>query len=531
MMQNFWRRRNVSEAMKREIEEYVSKYKKTEKVLKEKAILLENITDNMHDLVALTDTEGNFRFIGKSHKILGYDLNWLMGRNVMEFVHPDDFESIASAFSEALANDIDNEKVEYRYRCADNSYIWLETISKLIKDDEGNLKEILFSSRDISERKRTEEERLKIQKLESLGVLAGGIAHDFNNLLSIMMGNISMISSEEDYEKKEKLINDALLAIKRAANLSRKLLAFAKGGIPEKKVVSISKIIRESAEFSLGKGSLSKCRFIFAKDLRQARVDFGQVSQVIQNLVINANQAMLEGGIIKIKAENIEIRKNNKLNLDSGMFVHISVSDKGVGIPQKYIDKIFDPYFSTKEKEEGGSGLGLAVCHAIIKNHKGAIRADSKQGKGSTFHIYLPATDKVEEDEKNKKEALEIFQNLKILVMDDEEMIRNMLGNMLLNLGHQVVLSRHGQDAYEKYLKAFSEEKPFDAIILDLTVPGKMGGEEVLQKILKIDPSVYAIVSSGYFNTVPLGFRDALAKPYTVNQLKEALEKIIDPKK
>jgi len=252
-------------------------------------------------------------------------------------------------------------------------------------------------------------------------------------------------------------------------------------------------------------------------------MDSGQIGQVIQNLVINANQAMPEGGIIQIKAENIELQPDNSYALKSGIFVHISISDEGIGIPQKYLSKIFDPYFTTKQQIGGGSGLGLAVANAVINNHNGAITVESEQGKGATFHIFLPAARQGVTAKQEAKCVPEVHKNLKILVMDDEAMIRDLIRIMIEKLECRVEFAEHGLEALTKYSLALESKKPFDLVILDLTIPGGMGGAETLEKLHDIDPGVAAIISSGYSNIIPKGFKGVLVKPYSLEDLRNVI--------
>ena len=388
---------------------------------------------------------------------------------------------------------------------------------------------IIAIHRDLTERKRMEAALHNVQKLESLGVLAGGIAHDFNNLLTGIMGNLSIIAAEKESSERQRLVNEAIEATKRAAGLTRKLLAFAKGGIPERKMCSVSDVIRASAEFSLGHNSLCHCDMVFPPNLWRANIDPEQISQVIQNLIINAKQAMPGGGVIQIRTENIELPATNKDNLSAGPYILISVQDTGIGIPGKYLEKIFEPYFSTKNStgEEGGSGLGLAIAYSVMKNHKGNIKVTSKQGEGSTFYILLPAVkqDVVEEQIETEKNS-HLSSSLNVLVMDDEDMIRFLLKTMLEKLGHRVELAEQGEEALSKYRTALQSAEPFDLVILDLTIPGGMGGTETLKKLQEIREDVIAVISSGYSSSCPEGFHGVLPKPYPMNSLRTVIDSI-----
>ncbi|MGO9396072.1 MAG: PAS domain S-box protein, partial [Desulfobaccales bacterium] len=346
---------------------------------------------------------------------------------------------------------------------------------------------------DITDQKKAEAERLRFSKLESLGLLAGGIAHDFNNILTAILGNIGlvMLDSKVEPQVQDRLAH-AEQACLQAQALSRQLLTFAKGGAPIKKIVSIANLLKESAMLTLS-GSRSRYEVSIPDDLWPVEADAAQINQVIGNLLINADQAMPEGGIIKITAENISLKAKSNLPLENGKYIKLTIADQGIGISPKYLNQIFDPYFSTKQK---GSGLGLATGYSIIKNHSGHIQVESQLGVGATFHIYLPATDKgvPAADPETAKPAM---GHGKVLVMDDEEMVREVLGGMLSRLGYQADFACDGSQAIEKFVKAQEAQQGFDAVILDLTIPGGMGGKEAIQGLLKIDPQVKAIVSSG----------------------------------
>ncbi|MEW6571468.1 MAG: PAS domain-containing protein [Nitrospirota bacterium] len=379
---------------------------------------------------------------------------------------------------------------------------------------------------DISERKKMEDERLKFEKLESLGILAGGIAHDFNNILTAIVGNISFAKMSLDSQNEVyKALIMAEKASLRAKDLTQQLLAFSRGGEPIKKVVSVSELIKDSANF-VSSGSSVKCEFFLADDLLPVEVDEGQMNQVFNNLLINAIQSMPQGGVISISAENLS--DTDPLALHDGKYVKITIRDYGHGIPQEYLKKIFDPYFTTKQK---GSGLGLATAYYIIKRHHGHIRAESKLGAGSAFYVYLPASEK---HIVAGQEAVEILPAKgKILVMDDEEILREFTNRMLTRLGYEVEVASDGTEAIELFLRAKDSGKPFDVVLMDLTIPGGMGGKEAIKKLREIDLEVKAIVSSGYSNDPIManyreyGFKSVVTKPYTLEVLSKTLSDVL----
>ncbi|MDD5339130.1 MAG: PAS domain S-box protein [Dehalococcoidales bacterium] len=385
------------------------------------------------------------------------------------------------------------------------------------------------------EHDRLEQERLRAAKLESIGTLAGGIAHDFNNLLTGIMGNIGLVKSNTDPTKPDyEMLEEAEKAAMRASDLTQQLLTFARGGKPIKKSVQIADIIKESATFAL-RGSKAKLELKMPDDLWLIEADEGQISQVINNLVINADEAMPTGGTVEIYAENITLKSSANQILPGGNYVHIDIADSGIGMSKEHIERIFEPYFTTKQR---GSGLGLTSAYSIVKNHGGVILADSIPNKGSTFHVYLLATKKpVTKGGKKMSTKTAGQAGGKILVMDDEEIIRKMLKNMLSLAGYTIELSADGDEALKKYQQAKKDGDPFDAVIMDLTIPGGMGGKDAVQKLLEIDPNAIAIVSSGYA-TDPImadfkayGFKAVIAKPYSVRQLQETLRGLLSKRK
>jgi PAS domain S-box-containing protein len=386
-----------------------------------------------------------------------------------------------------------------------------------------------LAKRDITERQALREETLRAQKLESIGILAGGIAHDFNNILSGILGNINLARMWTNAQEKayQRLV-EAEKGVLRAKDLTTQLLTFAKGGSPVKKICDLKTLLRESATFAL-MGSNVGLQFSIPDDLRLVECDEGQISQVIQNVVINAGQAMPDGGQVEVGAENLAVTAEHGLPLSDGDYVKISVKDYGIGIPERYLSRVFDPYFTTKQK---GSGLGLATAYSIVKSHQGFMNVESEVSAGSTFFVYLPASDKSASDE-TAPQDITLRGSGRILVMDDEEQVRTVVGEMLQLMGYKVVLAEEGKAAVELYRSAMNAGKPFDAVIMDLTVPGGMGGREAMKELLAIDPDAKAIVSSGY-STDPVmarpeeyGFKGVVAKPFHAGDLHDVLRKVM----
>jgi len=382
--------------------------------------------------------------------------------------------------------------------------------------------------RDVTEEKEKERELIRMDKLESLGVLAGGIAHDFNNLLMGIMGNISLAKMSADDEIKE-MLSDAEKASKKASRLTEQLLTFSKGGEPIKEKTSIEDLVRESAEFVLH-GSNVKCSYNFPEVLWEIEADKGQMSQVINNIVLNADQSMPEGGNVLIEASNVVIGDDSTLPLSKGKYIEISIEDEGVGIPEEHLNKIFDPYFSTKLK---GHGLGMATVYSIIQKHEGHVKVESKLGEGTTFFIYLPAEER-DDGKKYEKEEIFLLKKPKILLMDDEEIVRKAIGRMLKNRGSEVVFAEDGEEAVQIFKEAKNSSQPFDAMILDLTIPGGMGGKETVKKIREMDSNVKIIVASGYSNDPVManyekyGFDGVIVKPFDNEELIRVLKSVIE---
>jgi signal transduction histidine kinase/CheY-like chemotaxis protein len=383
--------------------------------------------------------------------------------------------------------------------------------------------------RDIAERKRMEEESTRVERLESLGILAGGIAHDFNNILTPILTNISMAKAYGELAGEiDEMLTDVEKATLRAKGLTQQLLTFSRGGAPVKKRTSMPKLLRDTVRFAL-RGSNVRGEYSIGEDLWPCEIDEGQIGQVIHNMVINADQAMPEGGTIKISAENVMTDQKDSLQLQDGGYVKISITDQGIGIPEKHLPKIFDPFYTTKEK---GSGLGLSTSFAIVKRHDGTIRVESELGVGTTFYVYLSASES-ESGGVEKEREKPLQGKGRILVVDDDDGVRRSAGKVLKRLGYRVELAKDGAEGVEIYEKAIKGKRPFDAVIMDLTIPGGMGGKEGIRELKRVDPDAKVIVSSGYSgDAVMSGFREygfvgVVQKPYKIEDLSEVLATVI----
>ncbi len=389
---------------------------------------------------------------------------------------------------------------------------------------------VITSTNDITDRMKMEAEIARASKIESLGVFAGGIAHDFNNLLTAIIGNISLgkiYCAESD--ELTGVLDEAERASLRAKDLTRQLLTFSRGGAPIRKVVSLGDVIVESANFAL-RGSPIQVRFEIPSDLHHANVDEGQITQVFHNLVLNARQSMPGGGAVTIEAENMNIRAGEPTTMQPGKYVHISVRDEGTGIPEERIHNIFDPFYTTKEK---GSGLGLSISYSIVRRHEGHISAESKEGSGSVFHVYLPAS--AERAEKTgEKAATGAHGRGRVLVIDDEDFVLKVAREMLSSMGYTVETSLTGDRAIELYRRSMDEGERFDCVIIDLTIRGSMGGLEIMAKLKAEDPDVRAVVSSGYSNDPVMadfrehGFIGIVPKPYSYRDLEDIMKSAVN---
>jgi PAS domain S-box-containing protein len=383
---------------------------------------------------------------------------------------------------------------------------------------------------EMEQRKQAEEELFRGRKLESLGVLAGGIAHDFNNFLTIISGNIALAKMDlKPADSVCDILEQAAVACRRATSLASQLLTFGKGGAPVRRPAPIARVVKDAVDLA-GAGAQVTIDLAIVADLWSAEIDIGQISQALHNILLNAREAMPEGGIIAVRAENV-VFDADSLPLRSGKYVMISVRDHGCGIAADDLARIFDPYFTTKQS---GSGLGLATVHAIIAKHEGHITVLSTPDVGSTFSVYLPACVAAQPAVSAIGQQLQTGSG-RILVMDDEEALRKLLMQMLKRLGYEVECAREGAEAIELYQRAKDSGHTFDAVLLDLTIPGGMGGKEVAARLREVDDSAILIVSSGYSHTPIMsefrryGFDDVISKPWTPVQLSEVLRRYTRP--
>lgn len=485
------------------------------------------------DAVIVTDSRGVVTLFNQIAELnTGWTANEAVGRPVSEIVRiirEKTREScrnpVDAALDSGMAVSLGPENLLSR---KDGSEILIEDSAAAIRNHSNEIIGAVLVFRDITEKKRVEEELVKAQKLESVGLLAGGLAHDFNNLLTSILGNISLAKmliggGHHAYDRLEDAENASL----RATDLTTQLLTFSRGGAPIRKTVSIVDIVRESARFTLA-GSKVKVEFHLPEDTWHVHVDAGQIHQVLNNLLINAVQSMPNGGTITARATNTTLAATDVPMLSAGKYVMVSLQDTGTGIPSEHLSRIFDPYFTTKQR---GNGLGLSTVYSIAVKHDGHVAVESTLGVGTTFHLYLPASHQ-QADPLSPLVSEAAPGCGRILVMDDDELILDIAGNMLTSLGYEAVFAREGGEAIGIYQQALLSGTPFDMVIMDLTIPGGIGGKEAIQQLGTLDPAVKAIVSSGYSNDPIMaeyeshGFAGVIAKPYTIEGLSRVLRDV-----
>lgn len=510
----------------------ITDYKRVMENLHEKESTYRSLAENSNDVIMQYDRHHRHIYTNRAAgALIGISPEEFQGKTHEEMGFPADLcklwrESIDKVFESGNPDSFTFEAPSPQ----GTLYVDWRAFPALNQD--GKVETVISVARDITEYKRHEEEVERVQRLSSLGLLAGGIAHDFNNILTIIFGNISLgIGQLPDDHPVRSCLEDAEAGYLRATRLTSQLLTFAKGGDPIVKDISIRELVEEEIRFDLS-GSNVKLVITSAPDLWLAKVDRSQIIQVFSNLSFNAIQAMPKGGSLYISMENARITPEMSNGLAAGRYLRFTVRDEGMGIEKQNLGKIFDPYFSTKK---GGSGLGLATVYSVIHKHGGSIQVQSTMGEGTTFEFYLPASeqDVVEPEQKMTPVTAAKAPPGKILIMDDEDMIVDLALTVLEGAGHIVAHAADGKQALAAYREALDKREPFDLVIMDLTIPGGMGGLETMQELLKLDPAVQVIVSSGYAddpimaNHKSHGFRDVLVKPFTLRGLREAVAKAL----
>ena len=533
-----------------------------EKKLFQSEEIYHTLIDNIQDGLFLIQ-DGKLKFVNEAFsRIPGYTVDEVLGMDFKDFVAPEDKDMVVDRYARMMKG----EKVLSNYEfhgirknetkrttiylvCSPITYQGKPAVLGTVKDitKRKQLEEQMqLINEELEERiierttelKQTYKQLYHAQKMESVGILAGGIAHDFNNLLTVILGNILL--AKKDVDPEDRVFNvllEAEDASLRAKDLTQELLTFSKGGEPIKRTISISKLIKDTVNFTI-RGTNVTCKFEIPDNLYNIDGDDVQITQVISNIIINADQAMLKGGTIRVRCENVTISSENEnITLpENKNFIRISIEDHGTGMPKEQISLIFDPFFTTKEK---GSGLGLATAYSIIKKHGGQITVESEVGTGSTFYIYLPAAQK----KVSPKADMDVIEKPsegsgeRILVMDDDENIRFLLSEILTSYGYMTESACDGAQAIELYKKAYESSNQFDLVILDLTIPAGIGGKETIKELIKIDPDVKGIVSSGYSNDAIManyrqyGFSGVISKPYRPDDLVRIVQDVLNSSK
>lgn len=484
--------------------------------------------------VVSTDTKGLVTMLNPAaEKLAGLKQAEAMGRDIDEVLQTADGE-LKGAFGriarEAMASPAAAGAIkDIRLQGPEGAWRTVLPAASAVRDRRGSIIGAVLSLRDVTEQRRVEAELFKARNLKLLGVLAGGIAHDFNNILTGILGSLSILQLKAAGEYLD-LITEAQDACGVAKGLSHQLLTFSSGGSPVVKVMDLRNLLLRAAEFA-ARGSSTRCVFDLGESPLVVNIDKDQIAQVVQNLVINAVQAMPQGGEIKVRALVVTLGEHQLPPLAAGPYVRVTVEDQGTGITPENLQHIFDPYFSTKAS---GRGLGLSVCHSIMLKHGGLISAVSKPGSGSAFTLHFPALSAEALAVESGQPALAAGSG-RVLVMDDEAVVTTVSTRMLKLLGYKADFVEDGRAAVEAYRKAHESGKPYDAVILDLMIPGGMGGKEALCRLKAINPDVKALVSSGYSDHpimseyADYGFAGALCKPYRIAEVSEALRRILTP--
>jgi two-component system cell cycle sensor histidine kinase/response regulator CckA len=472
--------------------------------------------------------EGSISFAnGAFKRYYSLDGKRVLGQTFMPTLLDDDISKFTN-FLAALTPYNPMGMVQYRVQLKEEIR-WQQWTYRMIYDQNGLLREIQGVGRDITEQKRIEDEILRSDKLESLGMLAGGMAHEFNNVLTKVLGNITLAKTMvQPNDPLFKRLDNTERSIYDAKRLTDSILTFSDGGEPIKETLSVRDLLYDSSSTAVIGTNVSP-KFDLQDDLFNIEADHSQMIQAMRAIFSNAVESMPNGGNVKVVARNVELETNeNGLDLFPGSYVRIDIIDHGVGIPKEKLLHIFDPYFTTK----GSGGLGLTTALSIVKRHKGNILVESAVSLGSKFGIFLPATlNEIRSDE--RAEVTRDMEIGRVLLMDDEEGILEVGKELLQEYGYEVECARTGEEAVKMYDDALKAKRRFDIIIMDLTIKGGMGGREAIRKVLDIDPAARAIVSSGYSHDPVMahyyeyGFKGVVKKPYMIADMIDEIQRII----
>ena len=489
----------------------------------------DRLINSSTDIIISVDLERKIiEFNKAAQQAFGYAKEEVLGKHV-DILYSDPSEGFF-VYDKTLKEGNYSKEITNKKKNGEPFKVYLS--ASVMYDNHDNPLGLMGISRHVVNNKQLESERLKAQKLESIGVLAGGIAHDFNNLLTSIIGSIALVKTSLESQNHQESVNAlemAKTASRRAQDLTQKLLTFAKGGTPIRKVIPAAQLLRDTVNFVVSKSAVERVTDI-PDDLPPTMVDKEQIRVVMQNLITNGYEAMPDGGTLSIDAQSVRLTKDKKLPLANGNYIKVTVKDTGFGIPIDQIQKVFDPFFTTKRRN---SGLGLATAYSITRKHEGFITVQSEVGKGSEFYVYLPVYEKDSPIKQTNKSTTPCQSKGKVLILDDEECITSVASKMLVRVGYLVETAHTGEQAIELFKQAKDRAEPFDIVILDLAITGGMGGKETIHRLRQEDPEIKAIVSSGYYddpimsNFKNSGFDGVVTKPYTFAALSNAVDDLM----
>lgn len=515
----------INDALRAEIAER----KRTEAALRESEEKFRTLAEFSTSWVFWRAPDGSMIYVSPAaEQLTGYTAAEFMSQPdlVERVIHEEDRARWIDHRHQADAQGVP-APIDFRIVTKGGEIRWISHVCRAVYGDDGEFLGVRGSNRDVTLRKKQEDHLLKARKLESIGILAGGIAHDFNNILTGILGNLSLARMlAESGGDVSCCLAEAEKASLRAKELTRRLLTFAKGGAPVREPTDVAQAVRDAVSLAV-RGSDIAVRFLLDADLPQVSADRDQLAQALGHVLENAVQAMPYGGTVTLRASMALSAGGNVPGLRDGRFVRISVEDQGSGIPREHLHKVFDPFFSTRRE---GKGLGLPTAFSIVQAHEGLITVESEPGRGTSVHIYLPAE---APEPPSRAAGPERRTTGRILVMDDEDLVREVAIKMLENLGYRAYGAQDGAEALEAWRAAREAGDPFDAVIMDITVPGGMGGKEAVRRLLESDPEARAIVSSGYSDDPVManherhGFRGVIAKPYTVGELRRVIAGVL----
>lgn len=505
----------------------VTESRSTEDGLKESEVRFKDLSEASLETIIFIENGIITDVNHKMYEMFGFNDGEIIGRDVIDFIAPD-----ARSLWNERSDSGNEEKYETTGLKKDGTIFPIQVYPRELHIKGKRVR--ISVVRDLTEQKNMEEEVMRSKNLQSVGTLAGGIAHDFNNLLMAIIGNIALAKIHAPKGGKTvDYLSEAERMVFMGKDLTHQLLTFSHNVDTVKKITDIGPLIKETTE-KLLQGSLIKLNYIIPNDLLLVEVDEDQIKQVIRNIITNAKEAMSAEGALHIICENVDITPQHKLQSGMEEYVRILIQDEGVGISEENLPKIFDPYFTTKDMgSQKGVGLGLAICYSIIKKHNGYILVDSVPGKGTTFQIFLPAYKQQVTDTSVERKLTKTGRG-KVLVVDDEKMVLKIADKLLLHMDYEVTTTQTGEEAVWLYRQAMESGKPFNAVILDLSMESGMSGTEVMDELIAIDPDVKAIISSGYLrdpvimNFEDYGFAGILTKPYDPKELDKKLQNIIN---